>query len=75
MASDARLVRSNNPFDPDAWPAGTLTVSQVGDAWVVQAAGDFDLDDLDHVRSRFPRRFVTLDGDIITVWPRPRGQR
>ncbi|MEV0186790.1 hypothetical protein AB0I54_47610 [Streptomyces sp. NPDC050625] len=35
------------------------------------AAGEFDVDDLTLVRSQFPRRRVTLDGDVITVWPRP----
>ncbi|WP_181383952.1 hypothetical protein [Streptomyces sp. NWU339] len=36
---------------------------------MVEGAGDFDLDDLNLVRHRFPGRRVTLDGDVITVWP------
>ncbi|WP_328876334.1 hypothetical protein OHT76_43355 [Streptomyces sp. NBC_00287] len=50
-------------------------MSRIGNAWVVQAAGDFDLDDLNQVRGRFPQHHVTLDGDVITVWPRPREAR
>ncbi|MGW7385305.1 hypothetical protein [Streptomyces sp. NPDC054794] len=46
-------------------------MSRVGDAWVVTAGGDFDLADLNLVRRQFPHRHVTLDGDVITVWPRP----
>ncbi|WP_454395154.1 hypothetical protein [Streptomyces sp. JNUCC 63] len=36
---------------------------------MVQGSGDFDLADLTTVRCRFPDRHVTLDGDVITVWP------
>ncbi|MFF0094586.1 hypothetical protein ACFYSF_32150 [Streptomyces canus] len=36
---------------------------------MVQGSGDFDFADLGRVRSRFPGRHVTLDGDVITVWP------
>ncbi|MGW5637643.1 hypothetical protein [Streptomyces sp. NPDC003832] len=57
------------------WPTRTLQISHVGDALVVHAAGEFDRDDLNLVRSRFPQRHVTLDGDVITVWPRPRQDR
>ncbi|MFE6020797.1 hypothetical protein ACFQ6O_29995 [Streptomyces sp. NPDC056441] len=32
-------------------------------------SGDFDLADLNSVRRRFTDRHVTLDGDVITVWP------
>ncbi|MFJ3310721.1 hypothetical protein ACIPSA_48835 [Streptomyces sp. NPDC086549] len=46
-------------------------MSRIGDAWVATAAGDFDLDDLTLVRRQFPHRHVTLDGDVITIWPRP----
>ncbi|GHE34365.1 hypothetical protein GCM10017771_51950 [Streptomyces capitiformicae] len=53
----------------DAWPVRTKVVSYVGSACVVEGAGDFDLDDLNLVRHRFPGRRVTLDGDVITVWP------
>ncbi|WP_268982286.1 hypothetical protein [Streptomyces sp. MBT53] len=38
---------------------------------MVEGTGDFDLDDLCLVRRRFPGRLVTLDGDVITVWPPP----
>jgi hypothetical protein len=38
---------------------------------VVEGADDFDLDDLHLVRRQFPGRRVTLDGDVITVWPTP----
>ncbi|MFF1917067.1 hypothetical protein ACFVYE_37070 [Streptomyces sp. NPDC058239] len=38
---------------------------------MVQGSGDFDLADLNEVRCRFPGRHVTLDGDVITVWPLP----
>ncbi|MFD3503116.1 hypothetical protein ACFWWT_38095 [Streptomyces sp. NPDC058676] len=57
------------------WPAAALSVSQVGDAWVLRAAGDFELEDLNWVRHQFPGRRVTLDGDTLTVWPRPREDR
>ncbi|MFQ6144631.1 hypothetical protein ACLMNJ_16380 [Streptomyces seoulensis] len=36
---------------------------------MLEGTGDFDLDDLHLVRGRFPDRHVTLDGDVITVWP------
>lgn len=75
MNSDAPLVRSNNVIVDSLWPVRTLCVSRIGNAWVVQAAGDFDLDDLNQVRGRFPQHHVTLDGDVITVWPRPREAR
>ncbi|MET7609357.1 hypothetical protein ABZS96_45095 [Streptomyces avermitilis] len=38
---------------------------------MIQGAGDFDLNDLNLVRHQFPGRRVTLDGDVITVWPTP----
>jgi hypothetical protein len=41
----------------------------------VHGSGDFDLDDLNLVRHQFPHHRVTLDGDVITVWPRPRAAR
>lgn len=47
----------------------TRSVSQVGDAWVLQGAGDYDLTDLNELRRRFPDRRVTLDADMIIVWP------
>ncbi|MFE6335258.1 hypothetical protein ACFVOK_18875 [Streptomyces sp. NPDC057798] len=57
------------------WPSGTLHASNIGNAWVLQAAGDFDADDLTLVRDQFPDQYFTLDGDVITVWPRPRETR
>ncbi|MGW7258682.1 hypothetical protein [Streptomyces sp. NPDC054834] len=57
------------------WPAGTQAVTRLDDAWVLNAAGDFDADDLDLVRRQFPHHRVTLDGDVITIWPRPAAQR
>ncbi|MET9736439.1 hypothetical protein ABZZ79_39265 [Streptomyces sp. NPDC006458] len=47
-------------------------MSRIGDAWVLHACGDFDRDDRNLVRAQFTHRRVTLDGDVITVWPRPR---
>ncbi|MFE2579390.1 hypothetical protein [Streptomyces sp. NPDC059378] len=51
------------------WPAGTREVARLGDAWVATASADFTPDDLTLVRRQFPARYVTLDGDTITVWP------
>lgn len=56
------------------WPIGTRAVTYIGSACVVQGSGDFDIADLGMVRCRFPDRHVTLDGDVITVWP-PTRQR
>lgn len=36
---------------------------------MVEGTGDFDPNDLQLVRHQFPDRLVTLDGDVITVWP------
>ncbi|MGW2890613.1 hypothetical protein ACWDDN_35970 [Streptomyces griseoruber] len=36
---------------------------------MIHGNGDFDPADLSTVRRRFPGRHVTLDGDVITVWP------
>ncbi|MGW2572686.1 hypothetical protein [Streptomyces sp. NPDC001537] len=41
---------------------------------MLRGSGEFDLADLSTVRSRFPGRHVTLDGDVITVWPLLRSQ-
>ena len=46
----------------------------MGGACVVHGRSDFDLSDLSTVRGRFPDRHVTLDGDVITVWPPVRQQ-
>ncbi|MFI9825212.1 hypothetical protein ACIHFC_32900 [Streptomyces sp. NPDC052013] len=53
----------------DVWPARAQRVSHVGGACVVHGSGDFSLADLHTVRARFPGRHVTLDGDVITIWP------
>lgn len=47
----------------------TRSASRVGDAWVLQGVGNYELEDLNALRHKFPRRRVTLDGDVITVWP------
>ncbi|MEU6071086.1 hypothetical protein ABZ864_43250 [Streptomyces sp. NPDC047082] len=65
------MIRTTEDFSGLVWPACTKDVACIGDAWVATAAGEFDVDDLNLVRSQFPHRRVTLDGDVITVWPRP----
>ncbi|MFE4413240.1 hypothetical protein [Streptomyces sp. NPDC056821] len=62
-------IRNHEGVCEDVWPVRTQAVSYVGDACVVQGSSDFDLADLTTVRCRFPDRHVTLDGDVITVWP------
>lgn len=62
---------SGDAAGPDRWPPSTRTVTRIGRACVIQGLADFSLDDLRLVRDRFPRRHVTLDGDVITVWPTP----
>ncbi|WP_329331218.1 hypothetical protein OG866_00285 [Streptomyces sp. NBC_00663] len=56
---------------PDRWPPSTQAVTHIGRACVIQGHTDFTPDDLRLVRDRFPHRHVTLDGDVITVWPTP----
>ena len=67
-------IRTTEAGAENEWPARTQSVTYVGSACVVQASNDFDLADLDMVRGRFPDRHVTLDGDVITVWPPARQQ-
>ncbi|MCX5251947.1 hypothetical protein OG895_43655 [Streptomyces sp. NBC_00201] len=62
-------IRTTEPAIDGEWPARTQDVTYVGDACVVRGSGDFGLADLSAVRGRFPGRHVTLDGDVITVWP------
>lgn len=62
-------VRSSETTSDSGWPTRTRDVSYVGDACVIHGNGDFDPADLSTVRRRFPGRHVTLDGDVITVWP------
>ncbi|MFD7284207.1 hypothetical protein ACFV80_46405 [Streptomyces sp. NPDC059862] len=57
------------------WPAGTESALCTGDAMVLTAAGDFADADAEHVRRQLPARHVTHDGDVITIWPRPRLHR
>ncbi|MGW1107910.1 hypothetical protein [Streptomyces sp. NPDC002540] len=69
MSNDEHGVRTHETVPAAAWPVRTETVSHIGDACVIQGSGDFDLADLNSVRRRFTDRHVTLDGDVITVWP------
>ena len=71
MMQAAGWIHSHEASMQHVWPVRTRTVSHVGNAWVIQGADDFDLDDLNLVRRHFPDRRVTLDGDVITVWPTP----
>ncbi|GAB2765656.1 hypothetical protein GCM10027072_75560 [Streptomyces bullii] len=67
-------VRTVETDGEGEWPIRTRAVTYVGSACVVQGGSDFDVADLGMVRSRFPDRHVTLDGDVITVWPPARQQ-
>lgn len=69
MTQATGAIRSNEGCETEVWPLRTRAVSHIGSACVLEGTGDFDLDDLDLVRGRFPDRHVTLDGDVITVWP------
>ncbi len=69
MSQATDEVRIPETASGEAWPDRTQAVSYVGSACVVEGAGDFDLNDLGLVRRQFPDRRVTLDGDVITVWP------
>jgi hypothetical protein len=69
MPRDAGEIRIPETTVGQVWPTRTQTVSLIGSACVVTGAGDFELDDLNLVRHTFPDRHVTLDGDVITVWP------
>lgn len=62
-------IRTLETQPTDAWPVHTKAVSYVGSACAAEGASDFHLDDLNLVRHQFPGRRVTLDGDVITVWP------
>lgn len=65
-------IRSAEHCAEHEWPRRTRAVSYIGSACVVEGDIDFDLDDLNLVRDQFPGQRVTLDGDVITVWPTPR---
>ena len=70
----AGQIRTTATPTDAGWPNRTRDVSYAGNACVVHGSGDFDLTDLNTVRERFPGRRVTLDGNVITVWP-PARQR
>ena len=72
MTHTAQTIRNHESLSGIEWPAAAQSVAQVGDAWVLWAGSDFDLADLNLVRRQLPDRRVTLDGDTLTVWPRPR---
>jgi len=69
MTSATGGIRSNELCAVGTWPVSAQAVTHIGSACVIEGTGDFDTDDLDLVRRRFPDRLVTLDGDVITVWP------
>ncbi|MFJ3338652.1 hypothetical protein [Streptomyces sp. NPDC086766] len=56
-------------------PPSTQTLSCTGDACVLTSAEDFTPQDLNLIRRQFPHRLVTLDGNVITVWPRTKGEQ
>jgi hypothetical protein len=62
-------IRSKEVCIATTWPVSTQAVTHVGSACVAKGTGDFDVTDLRLVRRQFPDRLVTLDGDVITVWP------
>ncbi|WP_435279814.1 hypothetical protein [Streptomyces sp. 1222.5] len=70
MQNVSEGVRLPQELTDALWPAVTHEVTAIGDAWVATTAGDFGIDDFHLVRRQFPGRHVTLDGDVITVWPR-----
>ncbi|MGW3038142.1 hypothetical protein ACWDCB_44030 [Streptomyces sp. NPDC001178] len=74
MSHTSGQVRTSTTVIDAGWPIRTRDVSYVGDACVLHGSSDFDLADLSWVRDRFPGRHVTLDGDVITVWPPLRAQ-
>lgn len=69
MSHSIGQIRTPETVSDIGWPPRTQGVSHIGDACVVHGSCDFDLSDLIAVRGRFPDRRVTLDGDVITVWP------
>jgi hypothetical protein len=71
MMQATETIRTHEDSGQDAWLLGTPVVSHIGSACVIEGTGDFAPKDLHLVRRRFPGRYVTLDGDVITVWPPP----
>ncbi len=76
MTQATEIIRIHEDSGEDAWPLGTRAVSHIGSACVIEGTGDYTAEELHLVRRRFPGRYVTLDGDVITVWPpsSPRGR-
>jgi hypothetical protein len=72
MPHDISSIRTHEAESSIQWPAPTLDVSHIGEACVLRGSGNFTLIDPGAVRALFPGRHVTLDGDVITVWPPPR---
>ncbi|MGW0770760.1 hypothetical protein [Streptomyces sp. NPDC002676] len=74
MTQATEAIHIHEDSGESVWPLGTRAVSHIGSACVIEGTGDFAPKDLYLVRRRFPDRYVTLDGDVITVWPpaRPR---
>ncbi|KUN29291.1 hypothetical protein AQJ23_00420 [Streptomyces antibioticus] len=62
-------IGTGEAVGPDRWPPATRAVTRIGRACVIEGLTDFGPDDLRLVRDRFPHQHVTLDGDVITVWP------
>ncbi|MFJ9479714.1 hypothetical protein ACIRRI_32690 [Streptomyces mirabilis] len=56
MNQPAGEVRNNEYCSKDVWLVLTRTVAYDGSACVIAGASDFDLDDLNLVRHRFPGR-------------------
>lgn len=69
MTQATEPIHNDEAFGTDEWPPLTRAVSYIGRACVIQGSGDFNPEDLATVRRRFPGRYVSLDGDVITVWP------
>lgn len=69
MSQATGQIRNHESFGANAWPVLTRAVSCIGRACVIEGLADFGPEDLLVVRRRFPDRRVTLDGDVITVWP------
>lgn len=71
MTPTTHIIRKDETVLAAVWPAATLSVSHLDDALVLHAGSDYDPDDLNLVRRQLPHRHITLDGDTITIWPRP----
>ncbi|MDR6980103.1 hypothetical protein J2X68_006841 [Streptomyces sp. 3330] len=67
-STDNSIHQSEDPWNYTP-STPTRSASRIGDAWVMQGVENYELEDLNALRRRFPYRRVTLDGDVITVWP------